>query len=299
MSMNISAGMVKDLREQTGVGMMECKKALTESGGDLQKAIVWLREHGMARANKKSGRVTAEGIVEVALSADNKSGVLVEVNCETDFVSKNDDFQGFVKEVATVALKAKTASVEELKNAKLASGTSVGETLSLLIAKIGENLNLRRVEVLQASSNGVVAGYSHMGGKIGAMVCLEGTTSIECAKDVAMHIAAANPKYLDPSSTNQDELAQEKEIARKKLVEEGRPADMLEKILAGHVNKFYKEICLTEQPFVKDSKQSVSAFVKSVAKDASIKGFIRFQLGDGIEKKSDDFAAEVAKLTGQ
>jgi elongation factor Ts len=297
--MQISASQVKDLRERTGVGMMECKKALTESSGDMEKAILWLREHGMARAQKKAGRVTSEGIVEVLTNSDRSIGVVLEVNCETDFVSKNDDFQKFVKEAVQLALAKKTTSVTELNAVKMASGVTVADTLTSLIAKIGENLQLRRVAVCSVT-NGVVASYTHMGGKIGTLVGITGGSSdqaLDVAKDVAMHVAAASPKYLSPEQVDVTELEQEQALAKKKLLEEGKPEAMVDKIVAGQMNKFYKEICLIEQAFVKDPKISVKQYVATLGNQFSLIDFKRFQLGEGIEKAEEDFASEVAKLS--
>jgi elongation factor Ts len=224
----ISAAMVKDLREKTGVGMMESKIALEENAGDMDKAIVWLRERGMSRAAKKEGRVTAEGIVAVFVNPAKDAGVLLEVNCETDFVSKNEEFQKFTKDVSELALKTKAGNVSELENQKLGNET-VKERLAGLIAKIGENMQLRRVQVVSVG-NGVVSGYSHMGGRIGTLVVLEGAKGDDVAtlgKDLAMHIAAASPRFLVESEVNAEELETEKEIARKKLTEEGKAPEMI------------------------------------------------------------------------
>ena len=297
--MAISASQVKDLREKTGVGMMECKKALTENDGDMEKAIVWLRERGMSRAQKKAGRTTAEGIVAFDVNADQTVGVVLEVNCETDFVSKNEDFQAFVAESAKLALQNKAGSVGDLESMTLASGTTVKDTLPQLIAKIGENLQLRRVEVVTAAT-GTVSGYSHMGGKIGSLVAIDGAQGPEAqavAKDIAMHIAAASPRYLNSSEVDTAELEQEKAIARKALIEQGKPENMIEKILGGQMSKFYKEVCLVDQAFVKDPKTSISQVVSKLSDGAKVVGFKRFQLGEGIEKRADDFADEVAKLS--
>ena len=293
--MTITAGMVKDLREKTGQGMMECKKALEESGGDMEKAVVWLRERGMARAAKKSDRVAAEGMVEVLVSPDHKSGVLVELNCETDFVSKNEDFRGFAHDIAHLALKAKAKTVDELLSARLGAQT-VNERLQELFAKIGEKMALRRVTTLTVGT-GVVAGYSHMGGKIGTLVGVEGAVGDDVttlAKDLAMHVAAANPRYLTDKEVNASELDQEREIAAKKLQEEGKPAELIDKILVGQMKKFYKEVCLVEQAFIKDPNVTVQKHVDGTKKGLKIVGFTRFQLGEGLEKKKEDFAAEVA-----
>lgn len=294
--MTISASMVKELREKTGVGMMECKKALEENSGDMEKAILWLRERGMSRAAKKADRVAAEGLIKVATADDGKSGVLVELNCETDFVSKNDDFMKFLDETANIALTKKIGSADELLTAKMANGSDVKTNLTEMIAKIGENMTLRRVQVL-STSNGVVSGYTHMGGKIGTLVVLEGATGAdvnELGKDLAMHVAASAPRFLVESEVNAAELEQERELARKKLQEEGKPADMIDKILVGQMKKFFKEVCLVEQPFIKDPGVTVTKHVENTKKGVKVAAFARFQLGEGIEKKKENFAEEVA-----
>ena len=294
--MTITAGMVKDLREKTGVGMMECKKALEENAGDMEKAIVWLRERGMSRAAKKSDRVTAEGVCEVFVSPEANAGVIVEINCETDFVSKNEDFAKFARDVAQHALKTKTTNIAELEGAKIGSET-VKERLTGLIQKIGENMNLRRVSVLTVGNGGSVTGYSHMGGRIGTLVAVEGISGAEgvaLGKDLAMHVAAASPKYMVESEVDASELDQEKEIARKRLLEEGKAPEMIEKILVGQMKKFYKEVCFLEQAFIKDPNVSVAKHVEATKKGAKVTGFVRFQLGEGIEKKKENFAEEVA-----
>lgn len=293
--MSVTAAQVKELRQKTGVGMMECKKALTEVGGDIEKAILYLRERGMSRAAKKADRVTAEGLVKVAVSNDGKSATAVEVNCETDFVSKNDDFIKFLDAIANLALANNVNDVEALKALDL-DGKSVGDTLTTLIATIGENLNIRRVATLTAD-NGVVTGYTHMGGKIGSLVLLEGATGdevTELGKDLAMHTAAASPRYLNSSEVSSDEVEQEKELGKKKLLEQGKPENLIEKILVGQINKFYKEICLIEQAFVKDPNYTVKKLVSEKGKGAELKAYVRFQLGEGIEKKQENFAEEVA-----
>ena len=292
----ITATQVKDLREKTGVGMMECKKALEENQGDMEKAIVWLRERGMSRAAKKADRIAAEGIVEVFINEDQNSGVLLEVNCETDFVSKNEEFQGMVRDAAALALKNRATTIEAVEGLKLSSGKTVKERVTELIAKIGENMQLRRVAVL-TSSNGTVAGYSHMGGRIGTLVLLDGKKGDDIAalgKDIARHVAAASPRYLTSADVNADELAQEREIARKKLIEEKKPEAMIEKILDGQMKKFFKEVCLIEQAFVKDPDTQISKLVEKSGGGSKLTAFARFALGEGIEKKKEDFAAEVA-----
>jgi elongation factor Ts len=293
--MVIKASEVKELREKTGVGMMECKQALVENNGDMEKAILWLRERGMSRAAKKSGRVAAEGIVSVLVSEDRRLGVLLEVNCETDFAGKNEDFQQFVKAATQVALKNQVSSIEQLAETKMGTST-VGDSLTALIAKVGENMNLRRIKLVSAK-NGMVAGYSHMGGKIGTLVAITGGNDEKVsvvAADVAMHIAASAPKYLNRETVSTVELEQERELGRKKLLEEGKAEAMIDKILAGQMNKFYGEICLIDQPFVKEPKLTVLKYVKAANPALDISEFCRFQLGEGIEKKEENFAEEVA-----
>ncbi len=293
--MTITASMVKELREKTGVGMLECKKALEENQGDLEKAILWLRERGLSRAAKKADRVAAEGMVKVLVSPDARSGVVLELNCETDFVSKNEDFQKFAQDVAELALTRKVHDLDTLKTLKLGAET-VDATLSNLIAKIGENMRLRRLGFL-SSSKGTVAGYTHMGGKIGSLVLLDGAEGAEVqeiGKDIAMHAAAAGPRYLKSDEVNTDELEQEKELARKQLLEQKKPENMIEKILAGQITKFYKEVCLIEQAFVKDQNLTIRQLVTEKGKGASLSAFHLFKLGEGIEKKKENFAEEVA-----
>jgi len=294
--MNISAGQVKELREKTGVGMMECKKALVESGGSLEKAILWLREHGMARAAKKADRVAAEGIVEIALSADHKRAVILEINCETDFSGKNEHFQAFVREAAQIALEQEVKDLAGLQQAKTAAGVTLEHALVELIAKVGENMNLRRVQYVQVD-DGFIARYIHMGGRIGVLVGLQGTRSDATeavGSDLAMHAAAAAPKYFQASEVAVAELDLERELARKKLLEQGKPAAMVDKIVEGQMSKFYKEVCFVEQPFIKDPKLSVAEYVTSTKLGLTPVSFVRFQLGEGIEVETHDFAAEVA-----
>lgn len=301
MSVTISASMVKDLREKTGVGMMECKKALEENSGDMEKSIVWLRERGMSRAAKKADRIAAEGMVHFVISDSGDSAALLEVNCETDFVSKNEDFRTLVTETAKLALQNNLNDVEKLSALKLSSGSTIDETLKGLIQKIGENMKLRRVQTIKAP-NSVITGYSHMGGKIGTIVVLEGAKGpavTEAGKDIAMHVAAAFPKYLSRTEVDTTELAQEREIARKKLVEEKKPEAMIDKILEGQMNKFYKEVCLLEQAFVKDPDISITKLLEKTDKSLKLTKYLRFQLGEGIEKKQENFAAEVAAQLGR
>lgn len=293
--MAITASLVRELREKTGVGMMECKKALSETSGDLEKAVVWLREKGMARAAKKSGRVAAEGVVCFELNATRTQAAMVEFNCETDFVSKNEDFLAFAKLCAKAAVDNNIESVEKLK-AHTQNGETIQHSTTELISKIGENMTLRRV-VNESVGEGVIGSYSHMDGKIGALVSVEGTPSDELkqlASDIAMHVAASSPRYLTSDEVEASVLAEEKEIAKKRLEEEGKPAELIEKILVGQVSKFFKEVCLVDQPFVKDPSTTIKKLLDS--KSAKIKSFSRFGLGEGIEKKQENFADEVASV---
>lgn len=295
--MAITAAQVKELREATGVGMMECKKALVENGGDLQKAIVWLRERGLSRAAKKAGRTAAEGLVALAVSSDNKAACLVEINCETDFAAKNADFLGFTKTVAELALEKEAGDVEALKAVEM-NGSTVAEQLTQLIAKVGENMNIRRVSLLQAPAGGFVVAYNHMGGKIGALVSLKGEFSDkarELGLDLAMHVAASAPKYLDRTLVKAEELEQEKEIARTNLKKQGKPDELIEKILMGQVNKFYSEVTFVDQPFIKEPKLSVTKYVQQSGLGLEIDNYARFQLGEGIEVEKKDFAQEVSE----
>jgi elongation factor Ts len=299
--MNISAAQVKVLREKTGVGMMECKKALVESSGDMEKAILWLRERGMSRAAKKADRVAAEGIVEIALSADHTRALVLEVNCETDFAAKNENFQAFVRQAAQIALDQKLESIEALKAAKTAEGATVEHTLMELIAKVGENMNLRRLQLMEVT-DGFIARYIHMGGRIGVLVGLQGARSAAAdlvGADLAMHAAAAAPRYFQAADVDNRELGQERELARKKLLEQGKPEAMVDKIVDGQMSKFYKEVCLIEQPFIKEPKQSVLEYVNSTKLGLKPVGFARFQLGEGIEVKVQNFAEEVALVSQQ
>jgi elongation factor Ts len=295
--MTITAGLVKELREKTGVGMMECKKALEENQGDMEKAILWLRERGLSRAAKKADRVAAEGVVKVLVSEDGRSGAVVELNCETDFVSKNPDFQDIADKVAALALKNKISDVDALKSAQLGNET-VDAALATLIAKLGENMKIRRVGFL-STPKGTISGYTHMGGKIGSLVLLngaEGPEVQELGRDLAMHAAAAAPRYLKSDEVDAAEIETEKDLGRKKLLEEGKPENMHEKILAGQISKFYKEICFIDQAFIKDPSLSIQKVVADKGKGASLTSFHLFKLGEGIEKKKENFADEVASV---
>ncbi|WP_410207388.1 translation elongation factor Ts [Fusobacterium sp.] len=289
----ITASLVKELRERTGAGMMDCKKALQKTEGDMEKAIDLLREKGIAKAVKKAGRIAAEGLVFDAVSADHKKAVLIEFNSETDFVAKNEEFQNFGKKLAEIAIAKNIKTVEELTEAEYEAGKTVGQAVTDLIAKIGENMNVRRIHET-VSKDGFVATYSHLGGKLGVIVEMSGEPTeenITKARDIAMHAAAMDPRYLDKSEVTTDDLEHEKEIARKQLEGEGKPAQIIEKILIGKMNKFYEENCLVDQIYVRaENKETVAQFAKPLA----VLSFARFKVGDGIEKKEEDFAAEVA-----
>jgi elongation factor Ts len=289
--MAITAKMVKELRERTGAGMLDCKKALTETNGDIEKAIDFLREKGMAKAAKKAGRTAAQGLIFDGVSADNKTAVILEFNSETDFVAKNDEFKAFGAKLVELALEKGLNTVEELKAAEI-NGQNVEEAITALIAKIGENMNLRRLE--KVTTEGFVTTYNHLGGKLGVIVEMTGEATeanVVKAKDIAMHVAAMDPKYLNADEVTADDLEKEKEIARKQLEEEGKPAQIIEKILEGKMRKYYEETCLVNQIFVKaENKETVS----QNAGDLTVLSFNRYKVGEGIEVEEADFAAEVA-----
>ena len=300
--MAITAAMVKELREMTGAGMMDCKKALTNTDGDMDAAVEFLRENGLAKAAKKAGRIAAEGLVAVAVSEDAKEAAIVEVNSETDFVAKNDTFRTYVAEVADQALTTKAADIEGFL---AEAGKTVKEALDGKIAVIGENLNIRRFAKVSAA-DGFVASYIHAGGKIGVLV--EVATDVvndeikEMAKNVAMQVAAISPKYTSRDEVSKDYIEHETEILKVQAMNENqdKPENIIEKMIVGRLNKELKEVCLLDQAYVKaeDGKQAVGKYVEQVAKangaNVTIKGFVRFETGEGIEKKEEDFAAEVA-----
>jgi len=293
--MSFKASDVKTLREQTGAGMMDCKKALTETNGDMEAAVDFLRKKGLAAAQKKQSRVAAEGAV--ATIVEGNTGVLVEVNCETDFVSKGDDFQGFASSVANSILKDKPADITALKTAK---ESDVNE----LTLKLGEKIDIRRFKTM--TTDGALGSYNH-GGRIGVLVELKGAdasnaTVAELLKDLSMHVAAAAPKFLSASDIDEDFKKKEAEIYSAQLKEEGKPENMIEKIVQGKLKKLSSEVCLLEQKFVKDPDTTVGKLVEKVAKevgqDLTLAGFSMLVLGEGIEKKEDNLAEEVAKLSG-
>jgi len=298
--MTITPQMIKDLREQTGAGFGDVKNALTEANGNMEEATKILRKKGLAAASKKAGRVTAEGAV-VAHVAGN-TGVLVEVNCETDFVGRNENFQRFAGEVARAVAQSKAASVDEFLNEKWPGGEeTVAQKVSEQIASIKENISIRRFTRYDVPQNAVVGTYIHGGGKIGVMVEVVGTgdsVTTEIAKDIAMHIAAAEPRFLRREDVTQKDLDTEREIARDAALKSGKPENIVEKMVTGKMEKFYGEACLLEQPYIRDDKTTVSQYLAGRGKDAGceyiVTRFTRFKLGEGIEKKSEDFAAEVA-----
>ena len=305
--MAISASMVKELREKTGAGMMDCKKALTETDGDMDKAVDYLRENGLAKAEKKAERIAAEGIVKTNISADKKKASIVEVNSETDFVAKNEKFQAFVEAVAAQAIDTDAADIEAFLNEAWAADTSktVNEELASMIATIGENMNIRRFEKVSCD-NGIVVDYIHAGGKIGVLVAAETDSTsdavVECLKNVAMQVAAMNPKYLSSADVSDEYKEKEKEVllaqAKNDPKNAGKPDEIIEKMIIGRLNKEMKEICLLDQVYVQDSDLTVAKYVEKVAKEnganMTVKRFVRFETGEGLEKKNEDFAAEVA-----
>ena len=285
----ITAGLVKELRERTGAGMMDCKKALAATEGDMDKAIDFLREKGLAAAAKKAGRIAAEGLVVSYVSEDSKVGVIVEVNCETDFVAKTENFQELVAGIAAHVAKSNPADMDALNASEIEEGKTVAALITESIAKIGENISLRRFARYEAAE-GMVAAYIHGGGKIGVLVSMTAGTE-ELGHDVAMHIAAANPGYLTREQVPTAELEHEKAVLTEQARNEGKPEKIIEKMVIGRIQKYYKEVCLVDQEFVKDPDQTVGKLV--AAAGAAVTEFTRFQLGEGIEKKQEDFAAEV------
>ena len=281
----ITAALVKELREITGAGMMDCKKALVECEGDKDKAIDYLREKGIAKAAKKAGRIASEGVV--AAASDGKTACIVEINSETDFVAKNENFQTLVKKIAEHIVACKPADMDAL-NASQMDGKTVAEVMTEAVASIGEKLSLRRFEVY-TTEDGKLATYIHMGGKIGVIVELSGGDET-LGKDVAMQIAAAKPQCIGRDDVDQEALAHEREVLRKQALEEGKPEKIVEKMVDGRINKYYKEVCLVEQEFVKDSDKTI----KDILAGVEVRRFARFEMGEGLEKKNEDFAAEVA-----
>jgi len=289
----ISASDVKTLREMTGAGMMDCKKALAEVGGNLDAAVDYLRKKGLSAAAKKADRVAAEGLV-AAISGGN-AGVVLEVNSETDFVSKNDKFQAFVAKVAEVILANDPADVESLKALPYGDGNNVGETLTALIATIGENMSIRRFQRLSVNS-GLVAAYIHGGGKIGVLVAIEGNAAAlgDVGRGVAMHVAAANPRFVARTDVDAASIERERAVLTERAAASGKPANILDKIVEGQMGKFYADVCLLEQGYVIDPDLTVGKAVAAADKGATVTAMARFQLGEGLAKREENFAAEVA-----
>ena len=287
----VTAALVKELREKTGAGMMDCKKVLTETDGDLEKAAELLREKGITKAAKKSGRVAAEGMVEAYISEDEKVGAIVEINSETDFVAKNEEFRTFVMDVAKQIVKNNPESVEALlaEPAMFEEGKTVNEALIGKIATIGENISIRRFARFE-TTDGLIEKYIHGDGKIAVLVNMTSGTK-ELAKDVCMQIAAARPEFIDRDQVPAERVEKEKEILKIQTMNEGKPEAIAEKIVLGRINKFYQEICLVDQEFVKDPSKKVS----DILKDSKVLEFARFETGEGIEKKEENFAEEVMK----
>jgi len=300
---NITAKMVKDLRAKTGAGMMDCKKALVEANGDEEKAIEVLRKKGLANADKKGSRNAAEGVVNIAISDDYKTATISEINCETDFVAKNADFQEFVTTTTEHIQKTEPADVDALLNGEF-RGAKFEEELKTIIAKIGENIVVRRFATIKTDENGIVNGYVHMGGKVGVIVaasCDKPETAEalkNTLKDIAMHAAAMAPKYINPEAIPTEDIEKEKEIAKAQLLKEGKPENIIEKIIPGKIKKFESENCLTKQAFVKDDKKTVeevlSEAAKSVDGKAKLVEYIRYEMGEGLTKNGCTLAAEVA-----
>lgn len=286
---NVTAQMVKELREKTGAGMMDCKKALVETDGDMEKAVDLLREKGIAKAAKKADRIASEGITRVA--SNDKHAVVLEVNAETDFVSKNDNFLKLVKDLGDQLLAVRPDNLDEALKTEMPNGKSVQDTITEAVTKIGENISLRRFEIKEKSDDSVFGEYIHMGGRIGVLALLEGTSDSELAKDVAMHIAAINPKYISRDDVDADELAHEKEVLTQQALNEGKPAKIVEKMVEGRLTKWLSEISLLDQPFVKNPDITVGQLLKE--KGATVASFARFEVGEGIEKKEDNFVEEV------
>ena len=284
----ITASLVKELRERTGAGMMDCKKALTQTDGNIEAAIDYLRENGIAKAAKKADRIAAEGLSYIEVKGN--KAVILEINSETDFVAKNEKFVALVKNVANAILAAEPKSLEEALQVQ-AEGRTVEAVINEGIATIGEKLSLRRFEVLYKTDADAFGAYSHMGGRIGVLTLIEGSTDEQAAKDVAMHIAALAPRYLDESEVPADVLEHEKKVLTEQALNEGKPANIVEKMIVGRINKFLEEITVVKQKFVKDDSLTVEKFVAS--KGGKLAKFVRYEVGEGIEKREDNFAEEV------
>ncbi|HFQ2187620.1 translation elongation factor Ts [Staphylococcus aureus] len=285
----ISAKLVKELREKTGAGMMDCKKALTETDGDIDKAIDYLREKGIAKAAKKADRIAAEGLVHVETKGND--AVIVEINSETDFVARNEGFQELVKEIANQVLDTKAETVEALMETTLPNGKSVDERIKEAISTIGEKLSVRRFAIRTKTDNDAFGAYLHMGGRIGVLTVVEGSTDEETARDVAMHIAAINPKYVSSEQVSEEEINHEREVLKQQALNEGKPENIVEKMVEGRLRKYLQEICAVDQDFVKNPDVTVEAFLKT--KGGKLVDFVRYEVGEGMEKREENFADEV------
>ncbi|MBB6452894.1 elongation factor Ts [Salirhabdus euzebyi] len=288
--MAITAQMVKELREKTGAGMMDCKKALQETDGDMDKAVDYLREKGIAKAAKKADRIAAEGLTHITV--DGNTAVLFEVNSETDFVAKNEQFKNLLTEIGNHLVKQKPGNVEEALQQKLhGEGDTLDSFITNAIAKIGEKLSLRRFVVAEKGDNDAFGAYLHMGGRIGVLSVLENTTDEDLAKDISMHVAAVNPKYVSRDAVSAEEVEHERNVLKQQALNEGKPENIVEKMVEGRLGKYFEDICLLEQSFVKDPDQKVKKYVEG--KGATVKTFVRYEVGEGMEKRSENFADEV------
>ncbi|HCX8044098.1 TPA: elongation factor Ts [Staphylococcus aureus] len=285
----ISAKLVKELRKKTGAGMMDCKKALTETDGDIDKAIDYLREKGIAKAAKKADRIAAEGLVHVETKGND--AVIVEINSETDFVARNEGFQELVKEIANQVLDTKAETVEALMETTLPNGKSVDERIKEAISTIGEKLSVRRFAIRTKTDNDAFGAYLHMGGRIGVLTVVEGSTDEEAARDVAMHISAINPKYVSSEQVSEEEINHEREVLKQQALNEGKPENIVEKMVEGRLRKYLQEICAVDQDFVKNPDVTVEAFLKT--KGGKLVDFVRYEVGEGMEKREENFADEV------
>ncbi|MGE7997304.1 translation elongation factor Ts [Lysinibacillus sp. NPDC093190] len=286
---NITAQLVKELREKTGAGMMDCKKALVQTDGDIDAAIDFLREKGLSSAAKKADRIAAEGTTYI-LEQGNEA-IIIEVNAETDFVAKNDKFQVLVASLAEQLLAAKPATVEAALELANAEGVKIVDQISTAVATIGEKITLRRFEVKTKTDADAFGSYLHMGGRIGVLVALEGSTDASAAKDVAMHIAAINPTYVSRDEVSAEEVERERKVLTEQALNEGKPENIVAKMVEGRLGKYFEDVCLLDQTFVKNSDQKVRDFVASTG--GSVNGFVRYAVGEGIEKREDNFAEEV------
>ncbi|ALC81081.1 MULTISPECIES: translation elongation factor Ts [Bacillus] len=285
--MAITAQLVKELRQKTGAGMMDCKKALTETDGDMDKAVDLLREKGIAKAAKKADRIAAEG--STIIKADGNAAVILEVNSETDFVAKNEGFKELLSTLADHLIASKPSTLEDALASKMSNGSTVEEYITSAMARIGEKLTLRRFELLTKDDNSAFGAYLHMGGRIGVLSVVSGTTDEDLAKDIAMHVAAVNPRYISRDQVSEEEANHEREILTQQALQEGKPENIVAKMVEGRLNKFFEEICLLDQPFVKNPDEKV----KKVLGNAKVETFVRYEVGEGIEKRQDNFAEEV------